>query len=143
MRGWFHSMRAAVVLSAAAFLLFLERVFVDFRYVALEMEAVDALMPFTAPYMAVGLVLFGGWLWGLLAAVQGRRGALIALLAFNLLTAVFGAATLLILCPMPCQTAAPLSDIIDWGMLLVGLAAAASALMALRGGRSSQPAGEG
>lgn len=127
MRDWLQSTRTAVTLSTLALLLFLERVILDFRYVSLEMEAVDAIMPFTAPYMVVAFFIFGFWVWALLAAVQGKRGAFITLLVFNLLTVLFGASTVLFLCPTPCQTGAPLADIIDWSMIVIGLAGALSA----------------
>ena len=130
MTGWLKRTQTAVMLSTLTLLLFLERVFLDFRYVSLEMEGINDLMPFTAPYMAFALLIFGGWIWGLLAAVQGRRGALITLLAFNLLSLVFGVSTAAILCPTPCQTAFPITDILVWLQIVVSLLAVVSAGMA-------------
>jgi hypothetical protein len=83
MGNWLQRTGTAVTLSTVTLLLFLERIVLDFRYVSLEFEAVDAIMPFTAPYMLVALVIFGAWIWGLLAAVQGKRGALIVMLVCN------------------------------------------------------------
>jgi hypothetical protein len=127
-----QSRRTAVILSALTLLLFMERIFLDFRYVALEMEAVDAVMPFTAPYMGVAFLVIGGWIWGLLAAQNGKRGALITLLLMNLLAVLFGVGTLVFLCPTPCATGAPIADVLDWTMTVVGIAAALSAGLAFR-----------
>lgn len=133
MKNWMQSTRTAILLSAATYVLFLERLFLDFRYVALEMEAVDAIMPFTAPYMGISLIIFGGWLWALLTAVQGKRGVFILMLVFNLLALLLGVSTLLFLCPTPCATGAPLADILDWTLSAVALLAAISARMAFWG----------
>jgi hypothetical protein len=143
MSNWLQRTGTAVTLSTVTLLLFLERIALDFRYVSLEFEAVDAVMPFTAPYVVVSFVIFGAWIWGLLAAVQGRRGGLIAMLACNLIALALGVSTVLFLCPTPCQTGAPLADIIDWGIVAVGLTAIVSAGMAFWGRRSLQAARQG
>lgn len=119
--------KAGTTSSAILFLLFIERLFLDFRYVSLEMEAVDAILPFTAPYMAVAFVILGLWLWALLSAIRDRRTAFLPLLGFNLLGLIFGLATVLILCPTPCSTGAPLADVLDWAMVLIGAGSALSA----------------
>ena len=130
--NWLQNSRITIGLSTVTFLLFMERVFLDFRFVSLEMEAVDAIMPFTLPYMVAALFIFGGWIVALLFAVEGRRMAFGVLLGFNLLTIVFGLSTLLILCPTPCQTGFPIADTLDWSMLIVGIVAAVSSFVALR-----------
>lgn len=124
--------QAAVVLSVLTLLLFLERIALDFRYVALEMEGVNDIMPFTAPYMAVVFVVFGSWIWGLLAAARGKQGAFLTLLLFNLLGLLFAGSTLLFLCPTPCQTGAPLADILDWSLSVLSIAASVSAVLAFQ-----------
>ena len=140
MMNWLKTNGAVVTLSTVSLLLMLERVFLDFRYVALEMEAADAMMPFTAPYMAFAFLLFGGWICALLAAVQRKRGALIVLLAFSLLNLVFGVSTIAILCPTPCQTAAPITDILVYAQIVVSLAAMLSAGVAWWETRATLPA---
>jgi hypothetical protein len=127
MMDWLKRNRTVVTLSTVSLLLMLERVFLDFRYVALETEAPNAVMPFTAPYMAFAFLLFGGWIWALLAAQRGGRWALIVLVAFSLLNLVFGVSTIAILCPTPCQTAAPITDILVYAQIVVSLAAILSA----------------
>jgi hypothetical protein len=128
--NWLTKNNTVVTLSTVSLLLMLERVFLDFRYVALEMEAPNAMMPFTAPYMAFAFLIFGSWIWALLAAQQGRRGALIALLALSLLNLVFGVSTVAFLCPTPCQTASPITDILVYAQIVVSLAAMVSAGLA-------------
>jgi hypothetical protein len=127
MMDWLKRNETVVTLSTVSLLLMLERVFLDFRYVALEMEAVHDVMPFTAPYMFFAFLIFGGWIWALLAAVQGKRGALIALVAFSLLNLVFGVSTIAILCPTPCQTARPITDLLVYSQIVISLAAMLSA----------------
>jgi len=137
--SWLKKSNTVVILSTLSLLLMLERVFLDFRYVALEMEAPNAMMPFTAPYMAFALVIFGGWIWALLGAQRGGRGALIALLAFSLLNLVFGVSTVAVLCPTPCQTAAPITDILVYAQIVVSPAAMLSAVLARWGTGAMQP----
>lgn len=134
--NWLKKNNTVVMLSTLSLLLMLERVFLDFRYVALEMEAPTATMPFTAPYLAAAFLLFGGWIWSLLGAQRGGRGALVVLLAFSLLNLVFGIATLAILCPTPCQTAAPITDILVYVQIVVSVAAMLSAGLARWSGRA-------
>lgn len=127
---WLKKNNTAVMLSTLSLLLMLERVFLDFRYVAMEMEAPRDMMPFTAPYLAFAFLVFGGWIWALLAAQRGGRGALIALLAFSLLNLVFGVSTVAILCPTPCHTAYPITDILVYAQIVISLAAMVSAGLA-------------
>ena len=75
----------------------------------------------------VSFFIFGLWIWALLAAVQAKRGAFIAMLVFNLLALLLGVSTLMFLCPTPCSTGAPLADILDWSMSLVAFVAIVSA----------------
>lgn len=126
MIDWMKSSRTVVLLSSISLLLMLERIFLDFRYVAVEMEAPQAYMPFTAPYMIGAFLIIGGWVWALLTAVQGSRLALIPLLAFNALGVVFAVSTVAVLCPTPCQTAAPITDILVYLQLVISLAAIVS-----------------
>ncbi len=107
-----RSERTIVLLSALSLIVFIERVFLDFRYVALEMEAVQAYMPFTLPYMVAALPFFGGWIWALIAAARHWRAARVALMGYNIMGIVFAVGTMTTLCPLPCQTAWPVSDVL-------------------------------
>lgn len=127
--------RAIVVLSALSLLVFLERVFLDFRYVALEMEPLLAYMPFTLPYMVAAFVFFGGWVWALLAVTRHWRVARIPLVGFSMMGIVFAVSTMTTLCPMPCQTAWPISD----ALIVIQLAVSVFAVLAIFA-RWAQPA---
>jgi pyruvate/2-oxoacid:ferredoxin oxidoreductase beta subunit len=82
------------------------------------------------------MAVFGGWLWGLLAATRGSRRGLIIALGFDLLLWLgIAVGTLLAYCPSPCDTAWPLMEIANWANLLFGLLAAVAAGLHLR----SQP----
>jgi len=129
---WFRSRRGAVVLSAAAFLAFLERALLDWRYVFPE------FVPKTDTVTAAVSVAFyvacaAAWLWALSAASRGSRGGLRALLVLALLFGVvMGVATPTALCRFPCQTAWPLMEVSNWVGLVIGVLAAAAATIRLR-----------
>jgi hypothetical protein len=128
--------KTTTALSSLSLLLILERIFLDFRYVALEMEAPQAFMPFTLPYMVGAFLLIGGWIWALLAASKGSRAALIALAAFSALNLFFALSTMATLCPLPCQTASPITDILVILELVISVAAILSAGLAWWTGRA-------
>jgi hypothetical protein len=133
MKTWFTSLNGAITLSVIALLTFLGRTLIDFRYVALEFEQMEHILPVTLPYTLFALLLFGGWLWALLAAVQGSRGGLIATLVYNLFVALLGGlASFLFLCPSPCSTGWPLAEIVLWANLIVGSIAAVAMTLQLR-----------
>lgn len=136
-----RSSRAVVLLCTLSLLVMLERIFLDFRYVALEMESAQAYMPFTAPYMVCAFLLIGGWIWALLAASKGSRGALVALVAFSALNLFFALSTMAILCPLPCQTASPITDVLVIAEVIISVAAMLSAGLAWWSGRTQLVAG--
>lgn len=125
----------AIAFSVIALLSLLGRTSLDYRYVFAE----D--FPAWGPGL-VGLVtllyvaIAGGWIWALLAAARGRRGAWIILLGFALLTGLgLGAASIVRFWP-PMQSATPLGEIALLADLVFGLLAALTAWLQLR-----QPAG--
>ncbi|MEN8377027.1 MAG: hypothetical protein ABFS34_16505 [Gemmatimonadota bacterium] len=112
----------ALILSLLALLSFLTRTFIDYRFVYLELGLDrDALASTTL----INLVLFGAWIWAIVAASHGGRGGLYALLGFSLLLVAFGVATLVSLCPSPCRTFWPVGEIAIWSNLVIGVPAAA------------------
>lgn len=120
------SFNAAILFSALAYLTGIARLMLDVRFVPEVFSAMPEDQPGqTALVMGFFLVIYGGWLWALLtAARKGRRG-LIALLICNLVLAfAWGLPTALVLCPTPCEVAAPLTDIVTWSNAIVGLIAA-------------------
>lgn len=130
MKTWFTSLNGAIILSAIAYLAFLGRTFVDFQFVFSYFAATPAL---AALATLINTALFGGWLWGLLAAVRGSRSGLIATLIFTLLFLLGDAVgTLVAYCPSPCPTAWPLMEIANWSNLLFGLLGVMAAGLHLR-----------
>jgi hypothetical protein len=63
------------MLSVIAFLTFLGRAFLDWRY---EYPLQDPTGSWATPGALIYTALAGGWLWSLLAAARGSRRGLIA-----------------------------------------------------------------
>ncbi len=130
MNTWLKSRNGAITLSVIALLSMLGRTFLDYRYVFAE--------EFPSGPGSVGLgTLFylafaGVWIWALLAAAGGSRGAWIALLVLALVTGLgLGAASILAFWP-PMQSATPLGEIALLSNLLFGMLAAPAAWLQFR-----------
>jgi len=124
MKNWFLSLPGSIAFAVISLLVFLGRAFIDFYYVfgefGLGVGKVGGAILFY-------LVLFGGWIWSLLSAVQGSGRGLIAVFGFNLFFLLFIAVgTLVSYCPSPCRTGWPLGEIAIWASLAAGLVAAFS-----------------
>lgn len=118
MNNWFNSRAGVVTLSAVAFILLVARTFLDFQFVFPEFAPTTGA---AAPAIGFYTVIFGGWLWALLAGMQGSRAGLIAALVFPLLFGLGGGiATLVSFCPSPCPTAGGLMEIANWSNLVTG-----------------------
>src|SRR4030067_336684 len=74
MRNWLMSLNGAITLSVIAFLTFLGRAFMDWRY---EYPSQDPAGNWDTPGALIYMALAGGWLWGLLAAGRGSRRGVI------------------------------------------------------------------
>lgn len=121
---WFKSLSGAITLAVISLLVFLGRTFIDFYFVYDEFALDIGMIGITILFH---LALFGGWIWGLLAAVQGSRRALIVVFGFNLFFLLFIAVgTLVSYCPSPCRTGWPLGEIMIWSSFGAGLLAAIS-----------------
>jgi uncharacterized YccA/Bax inhibitor family protein len=135
MNAWIKSRNGAITLSVLALLSLLGRTLLDYRYIfAGEFSSYGpgSIGLATLFYVAIA----GGWIWGLLAAAGGRRGAWTALLVFALLTGLgLGAASIFAFWP-PMQSATPLGEISFLSSLLFGLLAAVGVWIQIR-----QPAG--
>lgn len=131
MNTWFESRNGALALSVLALLSLLGRTLLDYRYIFAEefpSYGPGSVGLATLIYVAIA----GGWIWALLAADGGRRGAWIALLVFALLTGLgLGAASILAFWP-PMQSATPLGEIALLSNLVFGLLAAIAAWLQLR-----------
>jgi len=124
MKNWFLSLPGAIALAAISLLVFLGRTLIDFYYVYDEFDLSVGMVGGT---MLVHMLLFGGWIWSLLSAVQGSRRGLIAVFGFNLFFFLFIAVgTLVSYCPSPCRTGWPLGEIVIWTSLITGLLASIS-----------------
>src|SRR3990170_6814124 len=131
--AWFRSRDGAILLSAVAFLAFIERAFLDWRFVFAEFVP-DTDIATTALAMGFYVAVSGTWLWALAAAARGGRGGIVALLVLSLLLLVgLGIGTLVSFCPSVCQTAWPLGELSNWAGLVIGLLAAAATGLQLRG----------
>lgn len=129
---WIGSRRGAILLSAVAFLAFLERAFLDWRFVFAEFVPEEDIGT-TAAAMAFYVAVAGAWLWGLSSAGRGSRGGWVALLVLSLVFLIGGGiATLVSFCPSPCQTAWPVGELSNWVGLAVGLLAALALWLQLR-----------
>lgn len=125
MKTWFVSRNGAVITSLLALLIFLGRAFIDYHYVYGEFGLGMGTLTLS---MLLNLALFGGWIWGLLAMVQGGHRGVKAVLGFNIFfLLVVAVGTLVTFCPSPCQTAWPLAEIANWLSLFLGLLATVSA----------------
>jgi len=121
---WIKSLNGAITLAVISLLVFLGRTFIDFYFVYDEFALDIGMIGITILFH---LALFGGWIWGLLAAVQGSRRALIVVFGFNLFFLLFIAVgTLVSYCPSPCRTGWPLGEIMIWSSFGAGLLAAIS-----------------
>lgn len=119
MKNWFLSLHGAIALSVLAMLVFLGRAFIDFYFVYPEFGLDIASV--TGATLA-NMALFGGWIWGLLAAVQGSRRGLGMAFGFSLFfLVVIAVGTLVSYCPSPCRTGWPLGEIFIWLSLIFGL----------------------
>ncbi|GAB4573336.1 MAG: hypothetical protein Kow0077_15410 [Anaerolineae bacterium] len=119
-----------LLLSAAAFISFLGRAFLDFRYVLPEF---GVEMPDLIPVLALYLAVSAGWVWALLGIARGSRAGLVTGAVFNALLLVFGISTMTTFCPLPCATAYPLSDILIAANVLLGITALLVSANDLRG----------
>jgi hypothetical protein len=80
MINWFTSLRGTITLSSIAMLSFIGYVFLEANFFLGQwISGITAAATMTL----VVIVIVGGWLWGLLAAVGGSRAGLIAALIFG------------------------------------------------------------
>lgn len=123
MFAWLRSLTAVVVLSILGLLTFIARALLDWRYVYPDFGMSRTTVIIGAA-IYVAIVLF--WVWLIMAAAQGRRGAVIALFGLNfvLLFLLSGFPLSQLYCPSPCRTIWPIGEIIIWSSTFSGLIAA-------------------
>jgi len=121
MRNWFLSLHGAIAFTLISLLVYLGRAFIDFYYVFGEFGLGVGMVGIA---IFIYLLLFGGWIWALLSAVQGSRRGLIAAFGFNLFFLLgIAVGTLVSYCPSPCRTGWPLGEIAIWASFIAGLLA--------------------
>jgi len=122
------SLPGAVALSVCAMLALLARTAgLDAMFVLPgEMGVREDQVQVVGLFMVGVMLVFGAWIWALLAAAQGSRGGAMVALIFSLFTALFGGLyTLVAFCQAGCA-APPVGNVIVWAELIAGLAASAA-----------------
>lgn len=127
MLNWFTSQNVVTILSIIATLLFIGYAFLEALYFLGEwITGVAAAAAMTIVVIAI----VGGWVWGLLAAVGGSRGGLMALLVFNLLPALITLYDLIFYSPITYGW--PLVQSWVWATFTTNILAVAATLLRLR-----------
>jgi hypothetical protein len=132
MRSWFLSLNGAITLSLIAFLTFLGRAFLDWRYESHNFGSAGSALE--TIYLLGFIAFAGGWVWAMLAAIRGSRRGLIACLILALFLDVgFALAMYLFWCPPGCR-GFPNSGMWPWtwAQLISGLLAAIALVFQLR-----------
>ena len=134
MKKSFLSLNRVIILASLAFLSGIARLILEVRFVPEIMNAMPADQPSqVALIMLPILLLFGAWLWALLSASRNHQRGLIGLLICSLLLAFgWGVPTVISFCPTPCATVWPLTDIVTWANIIIGVMAAVAIGLYLR-----------
>ncbi len=134
---WQRSWQGLFAVAVLAALAFLERAYLDWRFVLGGVARDDDVVG-TLIVVAVYVALSATWIWALVAVARQRRGGAIAVLALSLVLLVaLGISTPLAFCPSPCQTAWPLMEVSNWAGLAIGLLAVLAAGRRLSAGEGS------
>lgn len=122
------SRRLAIAASLAALFVFIWGVLLDWHYVLGEWE-------FTVGQMGIAALIYtaliAGWIWALIGAQTGSKGALYALLAYAMLLFAYALQDLLVYCPSMCPNIW-LYYIANWGNLVLSVVAGAAIVMGLK-----------
>lgn len=131
MKRWFTSLNGAITLSVIAFLTFLGRALMDWRY---EYPHQDPSGAWDTPGALIYMALAGLWLWGMFAAERGsRRGLIGSLIAVLVLDVALALATYFFFCP-PWRGCVgwPNAWPWNWSNLVTGALAAVALVLQLR-----------
>lgn len=131
MRNWLVSLNGAITFSVIAFLTFLGRAFMDWRY---EYPLQDPAGSWATLGALIYMALAGGWLWSLLAGARGSRWGLIASLIWAMMLDVgLALATYFVFCPpwTGCE-GWPNAWLWNWSNLISGLVAGVAIAFQLR-----------
>ncbi len=132
MKNWLLSQNGAITLSVMAFLVFLGRLFLDWRYESDFMGAAGSVQE--TINVLFFLALAGGWIWAMLAATRSsRRGLIACLILASLVNIGFGLATYLSWCPPAYCNGFPNLWPWNWAQLILGLSGAIALVFQLTG----------
>lgn len=129
--SWLTSRTGAITLSVFAFMTFLGRGFMDWRY---EYPLQDPSGSWDLPVGLIYMLLAGGWVWALVAASNDSRRGIVAITALALvLNVILALATFFIFCPFwsDCE-GWPNAWLWNWANLLTGVLAVGAGLYQLR-----------
>ena len=127
MINWFTSLMGAITLSSIAMLSFIGYIFLEaYFFLGQWISGITAADAMTLVVIAI----VGGWMWGLLAAVGGSRGGLIAALVFGLLPVLITVYDLILYSPIPYGW--PLLQIAVWTTFVLCLIAVIAIMLQLR-----------
>jgi hypothetical protein len=87
MKTWFTSLNGAITISALALLSFVGYGLMEMRYFLGKWIPGDGV---AMVEMIIMLLIVGGWLRALFVAANGRRGGLVAMLAFSVFNILIG-----------------------------------------------------
>ena len=134
MKKSFLSLNAIILLASLAYLSGIARLILEVRFVPEITNAMPADQPAQVALIILPIILFfGGWLWVLVSASHNHRRGLIGLLVCSLLLAFgWGLPTVISFCPTPCATVWPLTDIVTWANIIMGVIAAVAIGLYLR-----------
>ena len=117
----------AITLSSIAMLSFIGYIFLEaYFFLGQWISGITAAAAMTLVVIAI----VGGWMWGLLAAVGGSRGGLIAALVFGLLRVLITLYDLILYSPIPYGW--PLLQIAVWTTFVLCLIAVIAIMLQLR-----------
>ena len=127
MINWFTSLMGAITLSSIAMLSFIGYIFLEaYFFLGQWISGITAAAAMTLVVIAI----VGGWMWGLLAAVGGSRGGLIAALVFGLLPVLITLYDLILYSPIPYGW--PLLQIAVWTTFVLCLIAVIAIMLQLK-----------
>ena len=113
----------AVTLGIVAFLAFIARTMLDWRFVYVDYIRTTEIAT-TALAIAFYVVVSFVWVWALFSARDGRRSGMLTLIGLSaVLLVALGVATWVSFCRFPCQSAWPLGEGINTGGTIIGVVA--------------------
>jgi hypothetical protein len=124
---WFTSQKGAIALSVIGLLSFIAYAFLVSRYI-LENLTPGVGAAFIETLIVLAIV--GGWVWGLLTALEGNRSGLIVILICSLLPSLFTIYDLVLYSPI--KDGWPLLQIVVWITFITNVVAVVAVALRLK-----------